>query len=489
MNNDRINEEEEKEDREEKEESFAEMFEAYAAGMNEDLRVGDKIRARIVAVGEDAVFVDTGTKADGVVEIDELKDEQGHFPYRVGDEIDLYVISADENEIRLSRAIAGVGGLNMLKEAQAGAIPVEGKVIQTVKGGFQIEILKRRAFCPISQIDTAYVDQPEAYVGQTFQFLIKKLTEGGRNIVVSRRELLEAEQEQARKVFMQTLEIDQVFTGRVTRLMPYGAFVELVPGVEGMVHISELSWSRLEKPEEAVKPGDKIQVKVLRIEPGKKQKKIALSVKQVLGDPWSRIDQEFQPGQKITGKITRCAAFGAFVELRPGIEGLVHISEMSYTQRVVKPDDIVQAGQSVSVVVKEIDRGRRRISLSIRDAEGDPWSAIQEKYRTGQVVEGRVENRENFGLFVSLEPGVTGLLPKSEINRGPAGQVDKLKTGDTIAVIIDAIQPTERKISLKLRDTLDEDNWRDFSDGATESDKVGDLGVKLSRALKNKPGE
>ncbi len=484
MDNDQINGN--SEENEDKEESFAEMFEAYAAGMNDDLRVGDKIRGRIIAVGEESVFVDTGTKADGVVDVSELRDETGQLPYKKGDELDLYVVSVDENEIRLSRAIAGVGGLNMLKEAQAGAIPVEGKVTGTVKGGFQIEVLKRRAFCPISQIDTAYVDQPEQYVGQTFQFLIKKLTEGGRNIVVSRRELLEAEQEQARKIFMQTLEIDSVFTGRVTRLMPYGAFVELAPGVEGMVHISELSWSRLEKPEEVVKPGDKIQVKVLRIEPGKKQKKIALSVKQVQGDPWTLIDREYQPGQKITGKVTRCAAFGAFVELKPGIEGLVHISEMSYTRRVTKPDDIVQPGQAITVMVKEIDRGRRRISLSIRDAEGDPWASIKEKYHQGQVVQGRVENRESFGLFVSLEPGVTGLLPKSEINRA-AGQIDKLKPGDTIVVSVDAIQQNERKISLKAHDAAHEDNWREFSDARSEGDKVGDLGEKLSKALKKKP--
>jgi small subunit ribosomal protein S1 len=487
MDNDHINEESEDEDNEEKEESFAEMFEAYAAGMNDDLRVGDKIRGRIIAIGDDSLFVDTGTKADGVVDISELRDEQGHLPHKMGDELDLFVVSVDENEVRLSRALAGAGGLNMLKEAQAAAIPVEGKVVQTVKGGFQVEVLKRRAFCPISQIDTAYVDQPEQYIGQTFQFLIKKLTEGGRNIVVSRRELLEAEQEQARKIFMQTLEIDSVFTGRVTRLMPYGAFVELVPGVEGMVHISELSWSRLEKPEEVVQPGDKIQVKVLRIEPGKKQKKIALSVKQVQGDPWTLIDTEYQPGQKITGKVTRCAAFGAFVEIKPGIEGLVHISEMSFTKRISKPDDVVHPGQMITVVIKEIDRARRRISLSIRDAEGDPWATIKDKYHQGQVVQGRVENRENFGLFISLEPGITGLLPKSEINRVPAGQIDKLKPGDTLAVTVDAIQQAERKIALKLQDAGDEEGWRDFSDASSEGEKVGDLGEKLSRALKKKP--
>ena len=174
------------------EENFAEMLEAYSAGMKEDLRIGDKLHARIISISDSAVFVDTGTKNDGVVDIGELKDENGQLPYVVGDELDLYVVAMDESEVRLSKALTGAGGLDMLKDAQSGGIPVEGRVQQVIKGGFQVEILKRRAFCPISQIDTQYVNAPEKYVGQTFQFLIKKLTENGRNIVVSRRDILES---------------------------------------------------------------------------------------------------------------------------------------------------------------------------------------------------------------------------------------------------------------------------------------------------------
>lgn len=468
----------------EPEESFAEMFESYAAGMNEDIQVGDKIHGRIISITDSSVFVDTGTKADGVVEIEELKDPEGKLPYAVGDALDLYVVSADESEIRLSRALAGAGGLNMLKEAQANGIPVEGKVVQTVKGGFQVEVLKRRAFCPISQMDTQYVENPEQYLGQTYQFAIKKLTEGGRNIVVSRRDLLEVEQQKVRQAFMQTLAVDQLHAGRVTRVMPYGAFVELAPGVEGMVHISELSWSRLEKIEDAVKPGDKLQVKILRIEPGAKQKKIALSVKQALGDPWDLVEKELTAGQKVSGKVTRCANFGAFVELQPGIEGLVHISEMSYTQRVHKPEDVVQPGQMVSVVIKDIDKHKRRISLSMRDAQGDPWLDVKEKFTPGQPVDGIVEKQEKFGIFVTLTPGIVGLLPKSAISRSSqAGQVEKLKVGDRIAVAIETIQAAERKISLKLRDSADEQNWRQFANDAGDA-PLGALGEKLAQAFK-----
>ncbi len=474
---------------EDQEESFAEMFESYSAGMNDDIRVGDKIHGKIISITDKAVFVDTGTKTDGIVELDELRDDQGQLPYSVGDTLDLFVVETNESEIRLSKAIAGVGGLSMLKEAFANAIPVEGKVIQTVKGGFQVEVLQRRAFCPISQIDTRYVENGDLYVGQTYQFRITRLAEGGRNIVLSRRDLLEAELQKVRQAFMQELAVDQVYTGRITRLMPFGVFVELVPGVEGMVHISELSWSRLEKPDDAVSPGDKIEVKVLRIEPGQKQIKISLSAKQVGGDPWERAVLEIQPGQKITGKVVRCAPFGAFVELRPGIDGLVHISEMSYTKRVLNPQEIVQPGQMISVVVKEMDTAKRRISLSIRDAEGDPWVDVTDKFTVGQKVGATVEKREKFGLFVILTPGIVGLLPKSVLKQSPnAARIEALKPGDAIEVVIAAIKADERKISLGLTDNQGEDNWRNFaakaeSDGSANS-ALGSLGEMLNEALK-----
>ncbi len=475
---------------EDQEESFAELFESYSAGMSDDIQVGDKVTGKIISIGDNAVFVDTGTKADGIVEIGELRDEKGELPYNLGDELELFAVAVTESEIRLSRALSGVGGLSMLQDAYTSKIPVEGKVVQTIKGGFQVEVFKRRAFCPISQIDTQYVENGDIYVGQTYEFRIKTLAEGGRNIIVSRRALLEAEQRKVSQAFMQELSVDQVHTGRITRLMPYGAFVELIPGVEGMVHISELSWSRLEKPEDAVSPGDKIEVKVLRIEPGDKQQmKIALSAKQVTGDPWDRVTEEIESGQKVTGKVVRCAPFGAFVEVRPGIEGLVHISEMSYTRRVLNTEEIVQPGQTISVLVKDVDAQKRRISLSIRDAEGDPWIDVEEKFTVGQPVQGTVEKLEKFGLFITLAPGIVGLLPKSVIKQSEkASKVESLKPGASIEVVVDAIRAQERKISLGLGDSDDESNWRQFSEKKTGNGislgGLGSLGEKLAEALK-----
>jgi small subunit ribosomal protein S1 len=269
--------------------------------------------------------------------------------------------------------------------------------------------------------------------------------------------------------------------------MPYGAFVQLSSGVEGMAHISEMSWSKAAKPESLVKVGETVRVKVIGIEPGQKPGllKIGLSMKQLTEDPWESAGQQFHQGDKIQGTVTRCANFGAFVEVAPGIEGLVHISEMSYKKRVLKPEDIVAAGETVSVMIKEVDLDKRRISLSIRDAEGDPWVAITEKYTIGQALEGILEKKEKFGYFINLEPGITGLLPKSNLSKAakPA-EFEKLKEGAAVAIMIEAINPVERKITLAPADTAHEQNWQSFSEASPTS--LGALGEKLQMALNKK---
>jgi small subunit ribosomal protein S1 len=468
-------------------ESFAELFESYSAGMNENINVGDRIRGRIISIGSSSVFVDTGTKVDGVVERTELLDEDGQLPLSVGDELDLYVVAADESEIRLSKAISGIGGLNMLRDAWEQRIPVEGKVVAVIKGGFHVEAVKRRAFCPISQMDVTYVEDPAIYVGQTFTFLIKRFEENGRNIVVSRREILQKELDASRKEFMARLTEDAVLEGSVVRLVPFGAFVALAPGVEGLVHISELSWSRLDTPDQAVKVGDRLQVKLLGIKKGEKPgaPKISLSVKQAVGDPWTDVQQRIQVGQKRMGKVTRCANFGAFIELFPGIEGLVHISEMSYTRRVMRPEEVVAPGDEIMVMVKELDLDRKRISLSIKDAEGDPWADVAERFKPGKTVKGQVEKKEGFGIFVNLAPGITGLLPKSKIAASEkAAAIESLKPGAAIIVTIDGINVAERKISLGTGDVADDQGWQEFAGGA--SDAMGSLGDQLKKALSQK---
>jgi len=468
-------------------ESFAELFESYDGHRTERVQIGERIRGKIISVGKDVIYVDTGTKIDGVVEKNELADEKGDVPYKEGDEIELYVASYDGNEIRLSKAVSGAGAMNMLRDAFENSIPMEGRVKGQIKGGYQVEVAERRAFCPASQIDLKRSESPEQHVGKSYVFLITQFEEGGKNIVVSRRELLKREQQKAIAAFMDGLTVGAEQDGRVTRVMPYGVFVEIFPGVEGLVHVSEVSWSRVEKPGEVLHTGDPVKVKVLAIEKGQKRNavKISLSVKQITGDPWESVEGRFQIGEKVKGKVIRCAAFGAFVEIAEGIEGLVHVSEMSYTRRVLKPEEVVQVGDTVAVVVKEIDIPRRRISLSLKDAEGDPWLEVPEKYRVGQSVNGTVEKKEKFGYFISLEPGVTGLLPISKIkNSLKPGQIEKLKQGDTMAVLIEEVHPSERRIRLGPGDSRDEEGWKEFAGG--DQRKTSLFGEKLQRALQKK---
>jgi len=472
---------------EEKEESFAAMLEAYSPGEDADIGVGDKVRGKIVAIGRESVFVDTGTKIDGVVDKAELLDENGELTLAEGDMLELFVVALSDEEIKLSKALSGIGGLSMLREAYEKTAPVEGKISETCKGGVRVEVLQRQAFCPVSQIDINFVEDPSDYVGQTFNFLITTFEEKGRNIVLSRRALLAREQEAARKEFYQTLSVDATMDGTVTRIMPYGAFVQLSSGVEGMVHVSEMSWSRAATPESLVNVADTVRVKVIGIEPAQRAGllKISLSMKQLTEDPWISVGEQFHEGDKIQGTVTRCANFGAFVEVAPGIEGLVHISEMSYKKRVLKPEEIVTAGQTVSVLIKEVDRAKRRLSLSIRDAEGDPWIDIAEKFKIGQTVKGVLEKKEKFGYFINLEPGITGLLPKSNFGKAdkPA-ELEKLKDGDAVPIMIEAINPGERRITLTPAGTADEQNWQSFSDASMTS--LGALGEKLQLALDKK---
>ncbi len=478
----------ENEENEPEEESFADLFESYSAGMRDDLQLGDKVSGKIISIGKDAVFLDVGTKVDGTVERSELLDDDGKLLFAEGDEIELYVVERNDHEIRLSKAISGIGGVEMLREAFQSAIPVEGKVQATCKGGFNVEILHRRAFCPISQMDVEYVETPEDYVGQGYEFLITQFEDNGKNIVVSRRKILAKAMEKEKASFLSTLKQDDVVEGRVTKLMPYGAFVELVPGLEGMVHISELSWSRMEKPEQVIQANDRVLVKVMGITDGDKKntKKISLSMKQVEEDPWNQVSEKFNSGDKVNGTVTRCMDFGVFVEIAPGIEGLVHISEMSYVKRVLKPADEVTPGESVSVLIKDIDPRKRRISLSMRDTQGDPWLEVSDTFKVGQVITGTLEHKEAFGYFVTLVPGITGLLPKSKFSLAEKpGHLEQLKPGDPISVSVMEIHARDRKITLAPGDASDESGWKDYSQN-TQAEPMSDLALKLKALMDSK---
>jgi small subunit ribosomal protein S1 len=467
--------------------SFASLLDTYSPPAGTEIQVGDKVQGHIISIGKDTVFVETGTKIDGVVDRSELLDEEGNLLFAEGDLLELFVVSKTEDEIKLSKAISGIGGLHMLREAYEKEIPVEGRIKETCKGGFNVEVLQRRAFCPLSQLEIDYVENPSEYVGGTHRFIITQFEENGKNIVLSRRAILARELEKSRAEFYKDLTLGMTLAGKVKRIMPYGVFVELSAGVEGMVHISELSWSKTITPDAVVNTGDPLTVKVISIEPASKSDriKIALSVKQLSEDPWLTAAEHYREGDKMRGQVTRCVDFGAFVEVAPGIEGLVHISEMSYKKRIVNPQDIVSEGDTVAVLVKEVDAEKRRLSLSIRDAEGDPWLEVPEKFCKGDSIEGLIEKKEKFGYFINLAPGITGLMPKSHFGlSSKPGRIESLNEGDRITVVIGQINTAERKITLAPADAATEQDWQKYA--AEHQPSLGSLGEKLQQALASK---
>ena len=462
--------------------TMADLLKEYDKKETKRLHVGDKVRVEIISINKDTVFVDTGMKIDGTVEIAELLDENGSLPYSIGDILELYVMSIRSRGIVLSRALSGIGGLNMLEEAYEKGIPVEGKVKSVVKGGLEVEVMKRRTFCPASQVDIKYAEKLEDFIGKSFNFLITEFEEEGRNIILSRRILLEQEQEKTKTAFRQELAEGSTITGRVVRVMPFGAFVELTPGIEGLIPISELGWARIDKVEDLLREGDMVTARIIALKPDR----ITLSVKQVSADPWDSVSERFTTGQKLKGKVTRLAKFGAFVELEPGIEGLVHISEMSYLKRINNPSEISKPGDIVDLLIKEIDGENRKISLSIKDAEGDPWIDIENKYPLGKPVTGIVEKKERFGWFIQLEPGITGLMPKSRIDKVPdPAVIEKLSAGDKIIVKVEEINSGERKITLAPAGDADDD-WRQYT---TETNVKSPLAAKLQAAMDKKKND
>lgn len=474
-------------------ENFEEMLEAYT-GADKALSVGDKVSGPIIGMSGDNLFVDVGAKIDGIADRTEFLGEEGELTVAEGDTVELYVTAVKADAIHLSKAISGPAGAAVLEEAFNAKLPVEGKVLATRKGGFDVEVSKRRVFCPVSQIDTKFVEDPEEYVGKTFSFAIIKFEQRGRNIVVSRRALLEQEQQAARDEFLKTVNEGDLLDATVTRLTKFGAFAELAAGVEGLIHVSELSWSRIAEPDEAVSVGDTVRVKLLNVETDKKgQLRISLSAKQVQENPWTRVESELTAGEVREGKVVRLTPFGAFVEVLPGIDGLVHVSEMSYTKRVHKPEDVVAVGDTVSVKIKSIDLASRRLSLSMRDAEGDPWADVEERFPAGSEVEGTVESSSDFGLFINIAPGITGLMPKSMMAKAnKEANLGALKSGDKVEVTVSQLRTAERKITLAPKgvEASEDTSWKAHRKSkpakAEQQGSFGSLGSLLQEALNKK---
>lgn len=476
----------------EESESFASLFEAQCLSA-EKLQPGQKVNGTIIAITNDSVFVDVGIKLDGILDRHDIKNLEGEDAYAQGDSIEAWVISVAPHEVRLSRSMSG-SGVAALEDACNSAIPVEGKVTSVCKGGYQVAVLGKTAFCPASQMDLHHIDNPESQLGQSLQFLIIRVESRGRNIVVSRRALLERELAENMEKVMANLKQGDIVGGRITRIAPFGAFMEIAPGIEGMIHISELSWSRTGSPDSFVSVGEQIQAKILELAASEKGKvRISLSRKQVEPHPWQGIMQKLTINSTVEGKVVKLAPFGAFVELVPGVEGLVHLSEMSWEKRVTKAEEIVAVGDSVAVKIKDIDVANQRISLSLREAVGDPWANAEKDFAVGTNVSGVVEAKGKFGIFVTLAPGITGLLPAGVLKKSKnASKFEKLAVGENVDTVVQNLDMVAHRISLipvgeEMESVANDDDWKAHASlGKSQSAGTTVMAQALQRALKNK---
>jgi small subunit ribosomal protein S1 len=470
--------------------SFAELFEASQEKTGRKFSLGDKVSGKVLKISKDTIFVDLGGKSEGIAGITEFLDKDGNLKLQEGDWVELRVASTRDG-IHLTKGmkVQGADALDLLRDAKENFIPVEGRVSKVIKGGFEVDLSGIRAFCPLGQIDLQFCEKPEEHVGGRYPFRIMEIKEKGKNIIVSRRALLEEEREKKSKETLASLRPDLECVGKVTRLMDFGAFVD-IGGIEGMVHISEISHVRISHPSEILKPGQQLKVKVLKIEPDKEgHPKISLSIKALEPDPWDK-GLGFGEGEIIHGKVSRLTDFGAFVEVSPGVDGLVHISEISY-ERLPHPSKFLHVGDDVDVMVMGIDLETRRISLSIKEAtikkriESEGLEKV--RLEVGQVLKGIVEDSKPYGLFIRLPQLGTkarGLLPMEELKDSEKGEVKKrFPKGREIRVEIVSIDDKGR-IRLSQKVIEEREDREDYKRFLEKEDKGGKLGT-LGDILKN----
>ena len=427
------------------------------AGTTSEFEEGEVVRGRVVHVGGSEVLVDVGYKSEGAIPIEEFH-RSGSLP-RVGDEIEVYLEAKEDSEglIVLSKDKADkIKVWDVITRAHERGAPVEGRVIEVVKGGLAVDV-GVKAFLPGSQVDLRPVKNLGSMVGQTIRAKVIKLNRRRGNVVLSRRSVLEEEREEKKKHTLEVLTEGMTLTGTVKNITDYGAFIDL-GGIDGLLHVTDMSWGRVGHPSEIFQVGDQVEVVVLHFD--RDTGRVSLGYKQKSSDPWERVEQTYAPGIKARGRVVSLTNYGAFVELEPGVEGLVHVSEMSWTRRVRHPSKLVNVGDEVEVIVLDVNRAAKRISLGMKQVEADPWLTIEERYRPGTRVMGRVRNLTDFGAFIELEPGVDGLLHISDMSwtRSVGHPSEVLKKGQEIETQILNIDRDNKRISLGLKQ-IQPDPW------------------------------
>jgi len=434
-------------------EAMLRMYEETLTNVEE----GEIVKARVLRVTDNAVILDVGFKSEGAVPLDEFKNPDQLKP---GDEVDVFLENLEDEEgvVVLSKKKADFLRVwEKIKSAYENDEKVPGTLIRKIKGGVTVDLMGVDAFLPGSQIALRRVPNVEDLLGQTFEFKIIKLNKRRRNIVVSRRVILEQERETKREQLVKELLVGQVRKGVVKNVTDFGAFIDL-GGLDGLLHITDMSWGRVGHPSEIVEIGQELDVKVLDID--WERERISLGLKQLLPYPWKDVERKYPVGARVRGKVVSITNYGAFVELEKGVEGLVHISEMSWTRNVKHPSKLVAIGDEIEAVVLKVDRDEEKISLGMKQIEEDPWLALPAKYPTGTRVTGKVRNLTSFGAFVEIEPGIDGLIHISDLSWTKRVQhpSEVLRKGDDVEVVVLGVDAENKRISLGLKQ-LEEDPW------------------------------
>lgn len=428
-------------------ENFADLFEKSL--IETDLRPGALVKATIVEIGPDRVIVNAGLKSEGVIPASEFRHEEIH----VGDKVDVVVDTPDNGfgETRLSREKARrTKAWSQVEKSYKTGELVKGKIVERVKGGFTVEINSIRAFLPGSLVDLKPIRDPDSLKDTEHDFKIIKMDRHRNNVVVSRRAVMEAESSAERLARLEELQEGQEVKGIIKNITDYGAFVDL-GGVDGLLHITDMAWKRLKHPSELLDIGDEVHVKVLKFDRDKNR--VSLGMKQLADDPWLNIKRRYPVNSRVFGKVTNITDYGCFVQLEEGVEGLVHTSELNWTNKNIHPSKVVQPGEEVEIMVLEIDEERRRISLGIKQCKHNPWQEFAEKHQKDEKITGKIRSITDFGMFIGLEGDIDGLVHLSDISWSESGEeaIRRYKKGDEVEAIILAIDPERERVSLGIK--------------------------------------
>jgi small subunit ribosomal protein S1 len=432
-------------------ESFAQLFEESLASQR--IRPGQILTGRVIEIGPDKVVVSAGLKSEAVIDLSQFKNERGEIEVKVGDDVEVALDSVEDGsgETRLSREKAKRARTwERLETAFEQGEVVTGLINGRVKGGFTVEIDFVRAFLPGSLVDVRPVRDPSYLEGKTLEFKVIKLDQKRNNVVVSRRAVVEQEYSAERSELLDKLNEGAVIKGVVKNLTDYGAFVDL-GGIDGLLHITDMAWKRVKHPSEVVKVGDEIDVRILKFD--RERQRVSLGLKQLGADPWQDIARRYPAQTRLFGKVTNIADYGCFVEIEEGVEGLVHVSEMDWTNKNVNPSKVVHTGEEVEVMVLDIDEERRRISLGVKQCKPNPWREFGDNYNRGDHVTGQIRSITDFGLFIGLPGGIDGLVHLSDLSWDVPGEeaVRNYQKGQEVEAIVVAIDPERERISLSVK--------------------------------------